>query len=284
MLTTLLKKDTALLEIPFAGIWTGSVFLRRNGKIILIDSGNSAENVDRLIVPALAELGFTPADVDYLLATHTHGDHVGGHARLRELGVKQIAVYAEGADKLRDPLKYNIAIRSVFPGYSAPPSAGLSGTEPDLLLEDGEDIAGVRLIAAPGHDSDAVVFWDAETRSLFTGDSIQGNGTATLGCALYMDLISYEASLRKLCQFPVEQTVTGHPFYPWGNAVVPGRKAITDSLELIDFYDTLLKGQAEKSLPERTVALIDALGGKQPEYLFLGMYTVREHLRKLELL
>ena len=280
MLSTLLGNDTVLLEIPFAGIWTGVVFLRRQGKNILIDSGNSAENVDKWIVPALAEQGVTPADIDYLLATHTHGDHVGGHLRLRELGAKCIAIASSGADKMRDPLKYNIAIRAVFPQYSAPPSTGLKGVEPDLILEDGDEIAGVRMIATPGHDSDAVAYFDTATGTLFTGDSIQGNGTATQGCALYMDLPSYEKSLHKLAAMPIEQVVTGHPFFPWENAVVPGKKAITDSIALLDKYDDILKAQNISDIAERVPALISELGGVCPQYLFLGMYTVREHLRR----
>ena len=159
MLSTCLGSDTLLIKIPFAGIWTGVCFLRRQGKNILIDSGNSAENVDRVIVPALAESGISPADIDYLLATHTHGDHIGGHARLKELGVKQTVISSKGKDKLQNPLKYNIAIRSVFPEHSAPPSAGLRGIEPDMILEDKESVAGIEMISTPGHDSDAVSFF-----------------------------------------------------------------------------------------------------------------------------
>ena len=276
-------ENIQLLKIPFAGIWTGCALVRRNGRTLLIDSGADAAGVDNVILPALKEQGLEPRDIDWLLATHTHGDHVGGHARLRELGVKAIAIYEKSADKLRDPLKYNIAIRAVFPEHSAPPAKVLRGVEPDRLLADGEAVEGLRLIAAPGHDTDTVVWYDEDSGTLLTGDSIQGNGTATLGCALYMDLPAYEETLRKLAALPVRRVVAGHPFFPWGEAVIPDTRALDDSLALVAEYDERIRAQQERTLPERTAALIASLGGPQPEYLFLGMYTVREHLRRLGL-
>lgn len=50
--------------------------IRKDGKNILIDSGNG--NEDSQLVPTLAGLGVTPEDIDYVLLTHLHGDHIGG--------------------------------------------------------------------------------------------------------------------------------------------------------------------------------------------------------------
>jgi len=271
--------DLYLLKIPFAGIWAG-VYLIRRDRNILIDSGLDADGVDSVIRPALRELDLDVKDIDLLLCTHTHGDHIGGHARLKQLGAAEIGVYAAGADKIRDPLKYNKLIRSVFPEYSSPSPAVLDGVEPDLILEDGAEISGLRLIAAPGHDSDCVCFFDTETGTLLTGDSVQGNGTIIQGCALYMNLPDYEASLDKLQKLDVGQVITGHPFLPWNGECIKSKKAFTDCLELLEKYDTFLNENAGMPLPELSVGLIRHLNGKVPEKLFLAMYTVREHLTK----
>lgn len=271
----------SLLKIPFAGIWTGAVLSRQEGETILIDSGADAAGVDQYIVPALRAEGLEPADIDRLISTHTHGDHIGGHARLRELGVPCIGVLACGAEKLRDPLKYNKLIRAAFPRNSAPAAKKLDGAEPDFLFRDGDEIGGLTVVETPGHDNDCVSFFSHADGTLVTGDSVQGNGTATLGCALYMDLAAYESSLRRLRELPVARVVTGHPFLPWGSETVKGKKSLTDSLAFLAEYDTLLSRQPAMPLAERAAALIQALHGPMPEYLFLGMYTVREHLRKL---
>lgn len=94
-----------LLREPFGGTTTGIV-LFRGAQNILIDAGGSAALVDSVVVPALTAEGLRPCDIDVLTCTHTHGDHIGGFARMRALGVKQIAAYIKSADKIRDPLYY----------------------------------------------------------------------------------------------------------------------------------------------------------------------------------
>lgn len=91
--------ETALLKTPFCGSWSGVVLIRRkSGERILIDSGASADAVDGCLIPALKEEGITLDDLTALLCTHTHGDHVGGHFRLRELRPDlPIGVYESGS-------------------------------------------------------------------------------------------------------------------------------------------------------------------------------------------
>ena len=81
--------DLYLLKVPFSNVWTGVILSTGetdgSGRKVLIDSSNQRERVDDTIVPALAEMGLKLTDVSVLLCTHTHGDHIGGHARIREL-------------------------------------------------------------------------------------------------------------------------------------------------------------------------------------------------------
>ena len=54
------------------------------------------------------------------------------------------------------------------------------GCKTDFILEEGDVIAGrLRLVASPGHDDDCVCFYDIPTKTLISGDSLQGNGTRT---------------------------------------------------------------------------------------------------------
>jgi glyoxylase-like metal-dependent hydrolase (beta-lactamase superfamily II) len=50
--------------------------VKKDGKEILFDSGNGAENSQ--LIPSLETLGVMPEDIDYVFITHTHGDHIGG--------------------------------------------------------------------------------------------------------------------------------------------------------------------------------------------------------------
>ena len=276
-----------LLRTPFNGLWSG-VYLIRRERNILIDSGASAETVDTTILPALRELGLKPADLSCLLCTHSHGDHVGGHHRIKELADIPCGVLESGADKLRNPLKYSKLIRDSFPGYSPAPPAVLEGIEPDFLLKDSERIGPLELIHTPGHDTDTVCFLDRETRTLLTGDSIQGNGTVLQGCALYMNLPAYRNSIRKLQGKTISAIVTGHPYLPWNTPVLRDEKAadcLKDALEITDLYDKIIAGAlqtGETDSAELAEHLIRTIGGQMPEHLFLALHTVTEHRKLLE--
>ena len=276
-----------LLKTPFNGLWSGVYLIRRETNI-LIDSGASAETVDSTILPALKDLGMELRDLSYLLCTHTHGDHVGGHHRLRELANLPCGVFEGGTDKLRNPLKYSKLIRDSFPGYSPAPPAILNGVEPDFLLKDSDTIGPLELIHTPGHDTDTVCFLDRETRTLLTGDSIQGNGTVLQGCALYMNLPDYRKSIRNLQGKTISAIVTGHPYLPWNTPVLRAEKAadcLKDALEITDLYDTIIANAiqtGETDSAKLAEHLIRAIGGQMPEYLFLALHTITEHRKKQE--
>ena len=50
--------------------------INKDGKNILFDSGNGAENSQ--LIPVLEGMGIKPEDIDYVFITHLHGDHIGG--------------------------------------------------------------------------------------------------------------------------------------------------------------------------------------------------------------
>ncbi len=75
------ENDSALVEqlspegeVP-ASIHTFLVQL--NGLNILFDTGNSPDRGGQLLA-RLDSIGIAPADIDYLMITHFHGDHIGG--------------------------------------------------------------------------------------------------------------------------------------------------------------------------------------------------------------
>lgn len=282
-----IAKNLYLLEVPFCGIWTG-VYLHIGKTLTLIDSGPDAERVDRCILPALSELGFSIGDIGLLLNTHTHGDHIGGHFRLKELNPKlQIVSTESGAEKLRDPLAYNIRIRQKFPQDSPAPSYGLKGVSTDFTVKDGEMIDGLKLIKTSGHDDDCVCFYDPESKTLLTGDSLQQNGTDTQGMALYMYLDDYVGSLKKLQTLELKKIVCGHPFNPLG-AIAEGenacRKYLMECLALVGEYDEFIRVfySQRQDMHACARALIRKLNSREPEHLFLALYTVSEHLKHLQ--
>lgn len=280
-------EDIYRLETSPEGVWNGVVFVDGEEKI-LIDSGIDSKNIDVLLVPALAKMGYKLSDIDWILNTHCHGDHVGGHKRIVMLGNVKVAVYRESVPKLHNPLKYSKLIRAAFPEYSPAPPAVLEGVQETRVLEEGEVIAGrLKLIATPGHDDDCVCFYDTKTKSLITGDSLQGNGTKSQGTALYMSLSDYRNSLKKLKQMDICNIVSGHPYLYSGDRAI-GKTASMAYLErceeIIDIYDRFIREELKKGktdIAEIAEKLIVHMGNEKPGYLFLPMYTVKTHLEEI---
>ena len=278
---------TYLLKVPFGPVWTGIVLVRGE-KNILIDSSHLEP--ETYLLPALDELGMKIDDIDWLLNTHVHGDHIGGHhALVTRYGLKT-ATLASAADALRDPVKVAVRVRTRFPRNSPPPQSYLKGVEPDRLLDEGELLEGrFRALATPGHDDDCLVWIDTMTGTAFTGDSIQANGTICQGVAFYRDLAAYRQTLAKLSVEPLDNIVCGHDYDGIGG-VVTGRGAVADALrfcaERVKVYGVRIAAYVKEGVPveDEPVSLAERLihdeGCGMPEKLFLALHTVSEHLKQ----
>ena len=310
---------TYLLKVPFGPVWTGVVLIRptqgdegatRDASVtVLIDSSHLEP--EQYLIPALADLGLKLSDIDWLLNTHVHGDHIGGHhALVAKYGLK-VACLEACADALRDPVKVAIRVRTKFPKNSPAPQSYLKGVEPSVLLKERELLAGrFYAIATPGHDDDCVTWVDTMTHTGFTGDSLQANGTPTQGIGFYRDLPAYRATLEKLVTDAsrvaptvtdasrvgvLENLVCGHDYDGIGSVIL-GRenvmKALRYCVERVELYGRKLgeycgKGTGaltttdEDALVPLALKLIDDVGCGRPQSLFLALHTVEQHLKEI---
>ena len=279
--------DIYRLETPVDGVWNGIIFIDGKEKI-LIDSGLDARNIDECLVPALVAMGYRMSDIDWLLNTHCHGDHVGGHKRIVELGNVKVAVYSKSVDKLHNPLKYSKLIRAVFPNHSPAAPAVLEGVRETCIFEEGDIIAErLQLIATPGHDDDCVCFYDLETKTLITGDSLQGNGTKSQGTALYMSLADYQNTLTKLKAMDIQNIISGHPYLFSGDKAIGKAEAIeylNHCEQIVEIYGEFIRERLDNGETEIVAIaeqLITYMKNIKPGYLFLPMYTVKTHIEKI---
>ena len=283
-----LYPDIYLLKVPFSGLWTG-VVLVTGEENCLIDSGARDADVDVYILPALAELGMDLHSIKWLLNTHSHGDHIGGHARIKKLANLKVAAHASSAPKVENPVPYAIETRTKFPSHSPAPQSYLQGVPVDRVLEDGEVIAGrLQVIHTPGHDDDCVCWFDIPTGTLITGDSLQGNGTPAQGIGFYKDLEGYLASVRKLQKMPIEHMICGHEYDEIGWNICGAenvRNALRICLESSGKYHDFIWQKYRCGITdpvEIALKLIRTHGCAMPEKLFLALYTVTQHLEKMK--
>ncbi|MFC9835564.1 MBL fold metallo-hydrolase [Rhodococcus sp. NPDC127530] len=162
--------------------------IRLSGKVILVDTcvGNDKQRpafefVHELSLPyleRLAAVGVTPEDVDYVLCTHLHLDHVGWNTRLvdnRWVPTFPQAEYifsrddyahwepASGAGR-DDPINQNVFTDSIAP---------VTASGQMRLVDSGySPVEGLTLVSAPGHTpGHAVVRLTSKEKSaVFFGD------------------------------------------------------------------------------------------------------------------
>lgn len=280
--------DIYRLETPAGGVWSAIIFIDGEKKI-LIDSGENAQHIDELLVPALAFMGYQITDVDYLCNTHCHADHIGGHKRIVDLGAQRVVSYLKSAPKIRNPLKYSKLIRAAYPMDSPKAPKVLEGVEPNIILENGDMLAERLLLSAtPGHDDDAVSFYDTKTKALISGDSLQGNGTVSQGTAFYMDVEDYRGSINDVRKMDIEYIISGHPYLCSGDKAIGYEEVeryLSCCYDITFTYEDYIRKQlnAGETLPVRIArGLIHHMGNKEPEKLFLPLYTVAAHMKKLQ--
>lgn len=148
---------------------------------------------DDYIQAVLAAAG----DIEAILVTHRHPDHVGGAARLAALSGASVRAFGP------EP----------------------AGDAPVLPLSDGDIVAAgsarLEALHTPGHAADHLCFYMADAASLFAGDNILGEGTAVIPPD--GDMGAYLASLERLRLLRLQRIYTGH-FKPLdgGTAVIDG--------------------------------------------------------------
>lgn len=278
-----------LLKVPFGGLWTGIVLIDGNKKI-LIDSGASASDVDRVLLPALEHEGYTLRDMDYLLNTHSHGDHIGGFARLRELApdIPVVAAYTDRKN-VEDPAALAVRTRGKYPDVSPEPQSYLKGVRPDRVLDAGEVLDDtLMLIETPGHDLGCVCWLELKTKTLITGDSLQGNGTPAQGIGFYKDLNLYRYSINQLLDTDIEHILCGHEYDRLGwfiSGADAVKHALKSCLARTFFYQAYIDQELSRGNTDpKEIAqkLIREHGCGMPGHLFMAVYTVCEHVRLSE--
>ena len=226
------------IPTPF-GIGAVNCYLIEDDPLTLIDTGpNSGKALDDLGA-RLAERGHSIDDIDLIIVTHQHIDHLGLVEILVEHSGAEVAALGAATERLANfdadaeredafavdvmlrngiPEDVTVALRSVsrsFRGWGS----RVTVTKP---LADGQSIPFrdrvLRALHRPGHSPSDTIFWDADRSILFSGDHLIGHISSNPLISLPLDgsdqrtqaLVTYIESLRATKEMPAEIVLPGH--------------------------------------------------------------------------
>jgi glyoxylase-like metal-dependent hydrolase (beta-lactamase superfamily II) len=160
------------------------------------------------------------------------------------------------------------------------PVLALVPDDGERALGAGEEVGveGVRLrvVPTPGHSADHAVFYDSQSRALFTGDAILGRGTSVIDPP-DGDMGAYVRSLDQMLELGPRMLYPGH-----GPVVDRGEDKVREYLD----HRALRERQVLEALgnaPRSSAEMVPGIHGDTPEHLHAAAArSVLAHLLKLE--
>jgi hydroxyacylglutathione hydrolase len=207
-----------------AFLWTSpranncnSYFLRSAKKNILIDPGHAAyfEHVER----GLKALDLTIADIDLILCTHAHPDHIEA-VRLFAGTKAQFTLHADEWRMIRDLDPYMKRAMGIDP----------EELTPDFFLTEGELNIGditLEVYHTPGHSPGGVTLRWPENGALFTGDLIFRGGLGRTDLPGGNGAL-LKASIRRMGELEADWLLSGH------GDVIKGRAAVKENFRQVE--------------------------------------------------
>jgi len=207
------------------------------GRPFVVDAG--VPSTAPAVVNELRRLGFSPADLACVVATHGHADHVGGMSGLAQAGAPAGSLALPG--KIRDylagetprspgprevahilpvmgdqPFSFEalreLSATTKVDGYDARSGARFAFT-PEHWLGEGDGIPGApdwMVLHTPGHSDDSISFACRTKPILISGDAVLAVGRRAWFNPEYVDRVLSQSTENRLRSLHVELLLPGH--------------------------------------------------------------------------
>ncbi|HSW57762.1 MAG TPA: MBL fold metallo-hydrolase, partial [Dehalococcoidales bacterium] len=164
------------LPVPIPGHESSThLYLIQSDKTALIDTGPAATS--GVLLDRLQEIKVNPEQIDFILCTHIHLDHLGGLSRvLRAMPQAKVIVHPRGVAHLHQPQKLWQASLEIS-GQVALNYGQPEGVAAERLTAAREgqciDLGGICLevLYTPGHAAHHLSYIDRKFGNLFAGES-----------------------------------------------------------------------------------------------------------------
>ncbi|MFQ5838975.1 MAG: MBL fold metallo-hydrolase, partial [Thermoplasmata archaeon] len=171
--------------------------LLTDDRLILVDTGIDGNASD--VLSYLRKVAYKPTDISSIIITHTHPDHVGGLAVLKERSDAEVAAHRLEADY--------ISRKVVYPGPPGPQSHAPCPV--DVLLEDGNRYEELLVIHTPGHTPGNIALLDEARNLLVAGDTVrtEGGTIGPMSDTYNIDPAEHRHSIKKVAEYEFEALI-----------------------------------------------------------------------------
>lgn len=239
------------------GWMNANQFVFKGEKTVLIDTGDIMGWTETERV--LEESGVCLSEVDLIVSTHSHGDHIGGNHFIQERSGCSIAMHRIDRSFIENLDDWSTWWR--FFHQKGKFFRVDQSLENDDRIDLGEGIS-LQVIHTPGHASGGICLYEESSQFLISADALwEGGDMGVINTIIEGNIAPFlaEASLQRLSKLKVKKVFPGHgrPFEDFEGAVKKGlqrlrhfmnhpRSMARDHLKKLIIYMLLMKDGIQK--------------------------------------
>jgi glyoxylase-like metal-dependent hydrolase (beta-lactamase superfamily II) len=199
--------------------------------------------------------------VDTVVNTHSHEDHIGANATVQEMHSCPIQAHPDALPILKNPrLQPLQPYRRLYWGWPKPSQGQAIGDQvetPHFLF---------KVIETPGHSPDHICLFEPAQGWLFSGDAYVGGKDRALRQGY--DIQGIIASLKKLAELPVQRIFSGS-----GSIRTEGARHLQAKIDYLENLGERIQELHRQGLSERRIRR--TLFGREVSltYLTLGHFS-----------
>ncbi len=226
-------------------------------KLFIIDPGADDPIEQQHLTTQLEHLIELGAEIEAVLLTHSHPDHVGGVQALRERFDIPVWAHAATSEQVTFTVDRHLA-------------------DGDILTSHGDPDWRLRAVHTPGHDPGHLCFLEESTGGLLAGDMLANPGSIIVSREYRGDMLDFMHSLERLIALDGKFLVPAH-----GMPLAQPRKHLREQLAHRQWREDKIRSAYETGATTIDTLLATAYDDAAPEALSLARHSLDAHLHKL---